>query len=81
VVSRNISLNGFLDVGLLIPAVREEGRLSSRTDHQSKSIAQTGSWGSVFSQDLEGLIELEDMLEEDKSSESLGLDLRVEVSN
>jgi hypothetical protein len=81
VIGRNISLNCFLDISLLIPAVRKEGRLSSRSDHQSKSIAQTGSWGSVFSQNLERLVELENMFKENKSSESLGLDLRVEVSN
>jgi len=55
--------------------------LGSRSNHQSKSIAQSSSWSSVSSQNLEGLVELLDVFEEDEGSESEWLNIRVEVSN
>lgn len=80
-VGRDLSLEGFLGCGLLTPAVRKEGRLSSRTDHKSKSIAQRSCWCSIRSEDLKRLVELENMLKENQSSESLRLDFVVKVSN
>jgi hypothetical protein len=55
--------------------------LSSRSNHQSKSVAETGSWRSIFSEDLERLVELHDMFEEDESSQGLRLNISVESTN
>lgn len=55
--------------------------MSSRSNHDSQSIAQGSSWCSESSQKLKGLVELKNMFEEDESRESNGLNISVVVTN
>jgi hypothetical protein len=55
--------------------------LSSRSNHDSKSIAQGSSWCSESSQKLEGLVELENMFEEDEGREGNWLNISIVVAN
>lgn len=55
--------------------------MSTRSNHQGKSIAQSSSWCSPSSQDLEGLVELQNVFEEDEGRESSWLNISIEVSD
>lgn len=55
--------------------------MSTRSNHQGKSIAQSASWCSPGSQDLEGLVELHNVFEEDEGRESNWLNFSIEVSD